>query len=164
VALALSQHAPNGDIRTFPEGTDGFAQALRTPFARIFLSVILWSGVEGYGLEMSRAIIAKYLAPWKFHRRQKQQRLHALRQRDGDNCRRCRRPIRFDLPCGHDKAAVIERMAPPANDDEESLEGLCLCHRRCNADGVDHTREVQERVRRRNEAELFGKARAVRTA
>lgn len=113
---------------------------------------------------MSRTILAKYLTPWKFHRQLKQQRLNALRQRDGDNCRRCRRAIRFDLPAGHDKAAVIERMAPAMNEEEEVLEDLCLCHRRCNADGVDHTREVQERVRRKSEAELFGKERAVRIA
>lgn len=113
---------------------------------------------------MSSTIIAKYLAPWKYHRAQNQQRLQALRQRDGDSCRRCRRPIRFDLPPGHDKGAVIERIIPTAGADEEVLDDFCLCHRRCNADGVDHTREVQERVRRKSEAELFGKARAVRSA
>jgi hypothetical protein len=34
-----------------------------------------------------------------------------------------------------------------------------LCHRRCNGEGADHTREVQERVRRKNEAVLFSKTR-----
>ena len=41
---------------------------------------------------------AEYLNPWKLRREKQRQRLAALRQRDGDNCRRCRRPLRFDLP------------------------------------------------------------------
>ena len=105
---------------------------------------------------MSRAIIAKYVTPWKFRREQAAQRVAALRQRDGDDCRRCRRPIRFDLTPGHDKGPKIEGEA----NDEQALDQLFLCHGRCNAAGADSTAEVTERVRRRGEAELFTKARA----
>ncbi len=80
----------------------------------------------------------------------------ALRQRDGDQCSRCRRPLRFDLTSGHDSGPKIEQTAAGAAD---ALDNLCLTHRRCHPDGVDHTDEVQERVRRKNEAELFVKSR-----
>ena len=104
---------------------------------------------------MSRAILAKYVTPWKFRREQQAQRVAALRQRDGDDCRRCRRPIRFDLTPGHDKGPKIEDAG-----DGQALDELFLCHGRCNAAGADATAEVAERVRRRGEAELFTKARA----
>lgn len=108
---------------------------------------------------MASSIIAKYVTPWRFRREQQEQRVAALRQRDGDNCRRCRRPIRFDLPPGHDKGPRIETFdsrdaAPP-----EPLDALCLCHGRCNAAGADNTDEVTERIRRRSEAELLSKKR-----
>ena len=109
---------------------------------------------------MSRAIISRYVTPWKFRRAQGEQRLAALRERDGDNCRRCRRPLRFDLPAGHDQGPAIEGAAP----ESESLDGARLCHRRCNPSGVDHTGEVTERVRRKSEAALFTRARKKRRA
>ncbi len=53
---------------------------------------------------MSNAVLAKYLTPWKFKRAQERaQRIAELRRRDGDDCRRCRRPLRFDLTPGHDR-------------------------------------------------------------
>ncbi|WP_155265505.1 hypothetical protein [Sphingomonas segetis] len=109
---------------------------------------------------MSRAILARYVTPWKFRRAQHEQRLAALRERDGDNCRRCRRPLRFDLPRGHDKAPRFEQIGSGA----EALDNLCLCHVRCNAAGADVTEEVTERVRRKSEAELFARPRRVRKA
>jgi hypothetical protein len=104
---------------------------------------------------MSSTIILRYVNPWKFRRQQEAQRLAALRMRDGDECRRCRRPLRFDLPDGHDMGAKIEQVLPGA----ETIENLCLTHRRCNVEAADVTREVQERVRRKSEAELFSKSR-----
>jgi hypothetical protein len=104
---------------------------------------------------MSSTMILRYVNPWKFRRQQEAQRLAALRMRDGDECRRCRRPLRFDLPDGHDMGAKIEQVLPGA----ETIENLCLTHRRCNVEAADVTREVQERVRRKNEAELFSKSR-----
>jgi 5-methylcytosine-specific restriction endonuclease McrA len=101
-------------------------------------------------------MIAKYVTPWKFRREQQAQRVAALRQRDGDDCRRCRRPIRFDLTPGHDKGPKIEGDAV----EEQALDQLFLCHARCNAAGADNTAEVTERVRRRGEAALFSRARA----
>ena len=102
--------------------------------------------------------LARYVSPWTLTRdKAKQQQVAALRQRDGDDCRRCRRPIRFDLAPGHDKGPAIQSIA--SSKDEAGLDILCLCHSRCNAAGEDHTAEVTERIRRRNEAALFAKPR-----
>lgn len=109
-------------------------------------------------LIMSPMSLAKYVSPWTLKRdKAKQQQVAALRQRDGDDCRRCRRPIRFDLAPGHDKGPAIQSIA--SSKDEAGLDSLCLCHSRCNAAGEDHTDEVTERIRRRNEAALFAKPR-----
>lgn len=108
---------------------------------------------------MSRSIISKYVTPWKFRREQMEQRVAALRERDGDNCRRCRRPLRFDLPHGHDKAPKLELIVPSVAQEEEAIENLCLCHARCNAAGADNTGEVTERIRRRSEADLLSRSR-----
>ncbi|MFL6754487.1 MAG: HNH endonuclease [Sphingomicrobium sp.] len=105
---------------------------------------------------MSRIMIARYVNPWKYKREQAEaERMSALRARDGDNCARCRRPMRFDLPAGYDQGAAVEEVVPNADGSAEDLGNLRLCHRRCNASGVDHTDEVSERMRRRNEAALF---------
>ena len=80
-------------------------------------------------------------------------RMAELRQRDGDQCRRCRRPLRFDLPDGHDLGAMIIRLAG------DDLADQCLTHRRCHTAGADHTSEVAERRKRKNEAALFAKPR-----
>jgi hypothetical protein len=99
---------------------------------------------------MSQSVIARYLNPWKFKREQEDlQRVVELRQRDGDDCRRCRRPMRFDL-AGHDLAPKIENI----HSGEQ-----CLTHVCCNARGADNTAEVTARVRRKNEAELFANSR-----
>ena len=101
----------------------------------------------------------EYLNPWKLGRDKQRQRLDALRRRDGDNCQRCRRPLRFDLPNGHDQGAKIEEIGPAASGCRDSLENVCLTHRRCNPAGADHTDEVVERIRRRNEAALLSRPR-----
>lgn len=108
---------------------------------------------------MPRLSISLYLNPWKLRREKQRQTLEALRQRDGDNCRRCRRPMRFDLPAGHDQGAKIEEIQPSARIAGDMLDQLCLTHRRCNAAGADHTDEVTERIRRRNEAALLSRPR-----
>ena len=113
---------------------------------------------------MSASIIAKYVTPWKYRREQEQRRVAALRQRDGDNCRRCRRPIRFDLPLGHDKGPKFETIFDGADDEEATIDSLCLCHGRCNAAGADHTDEVTERIRRKSEAALLSRSRRRRNA
>jgi hypothetical protein len=66
--------------------------------------------------------------------------------------------MRFDLASGHDLGPKVEAIV--ADGEVPALDQLCLTHRRCNADGVDHTQEVQERVRRKNEAALFARRRA----
>lgn len=108
---------------------------------------------------MSSTLIARYVTPWKFRREQEAQRLHAIRQRDGDDCRRCRRPLRFDLQDGHDFGPKIERISNEDAGSAIELDQLCLTHGRCNPSMVDHTGEVLERVRRKNEAELLAKPR-----
>jgi hypothetical protein len=109
---------------------------------------------------MSRSLIARYVTPWVSKREKEQlKRIDALRRRDGDNCRRCRRPMRFDLPGGNDKAARIETITSFDGGDTQPLESLCLCHVRCNADSGDNTAEVAERVRRKSEAALFARPR-----
>lgn len=109
-------------------------------------------------------IAAKYLTPWKHKRQLQEQRLAALRGRDGDHCRRCRRPMRFDFPEGHDLGPKIEQIVPGAEGEPPILENLCLTHRRCNTESADFTSEVKERIRRKNEAELFANSRVRRRA
>jgi len=101
--------------------------------------------------------LARFVTPWSYRRAQEEAaRVEALKARDGECCRRCRRPIRFDLPAGHDKGPKVERIAP-GDTGPELFENLCLCHGRCNAAGADNTDEVAERIRRKSEAELLAK-------
>ena len=111
---------------------------------------------------MSGTILARYVTPWTYKREQQARRVAALRQRDGDSCTRCRRPLRFDLPAGADLAAKVEEIVPSAAAD--TLDNLCLTHVRCNASSRDDTAEVTERVRRKAEAALFDTSRARRRA
>ena len=104
---------------------------------------------------MTSRSIAQYLTPWTLKREREAERLRLLKARDGDACARCRRPLRFDLPAGHDQGARVEPVVPGS----DSLDNLRLTHRRCNAPGLDHTAEVGERIRRKAEAELFTKSR-----
>ena len=78
------------------------------------------------------------------------QRFDALRRRDGDDCRRCRRPMRFDLPNGHDQAPTIEPILSEVPGGPATLDNLCLCHVRCNALSGDNTAEVQHRMQLRH--------------
>ena len=108
---------------------------------------------------MASSSIARYLNPWKFRREQQAERVRVLRERDGDSCARCRRPVRFDLTEGHDQGAKVELVVPANAGGSEEIGNLRLCHRRCNAPGLDHTSEVTERMRRKNEAALPSKSR-----
>jgi hypothetical protein len=99
--------------------------------------------------------IVRFLNPWKARHEEMQRRFDELRKRDGDNCRRCRRPMRFDLPSGNDSApALVDLGGGTAN-----LDNLCLCHSRCNAETVDNTVAVQERMKLRLEAEAAAQVR-----
>lgn len=112
---------------------------------------------------MSRSFIARYVSPWTLRKdKERQQRIAQLRKRDGENCRRCRRPMAFDLPAGHEKGPRIERIAGSENGESEAPEDLCLCHVRCNSAGADDTDQVQERLRRKAEAALLPKSRKTR--
>jgi 5-methylcytosine-specific restriction endonuclease McrA len=113
---------------------------------------------------MSGSMISKYVTPWKFRRAQEAQRLQAVRLRDGDNCSRCRRPMRFDLPRGHDLGAKVEQVVPANAGGSEAVDNLVLCHGRCNSESADNTPEVMERIRRKNEAALLSRSRQKRSA
>jgi hypothetical protein len=113
---------------------------------------------------MPKTSIAKYLNPWMFKREEQRKRFLALRERDGDICSRCRRSMRFDLPPGHDLAPTIEQLRPKSGGGTSDLDNLCLCHGRCNRLMADATPEVKERMRLKNDAELFAKARKKRAA
>lgn len=108
---------------------------------------------------MSCFSLARYVSPWNSKKaKERNARIAELRSRDGDNCRRCRRALRFDLPDGHEKAPTILDLAETPNGEPPALDTLVLCHARCNAGEADLTAEVTERIRRRNEADLFAKA------
>jgi 5-methylcytosine-specific restriction endonuclease McrA len=113
---------------------------------------------------MSRSSIVVYLNPWKRRRELERERLQALRHRDGDNCRRCRRPIRFDLPTGHDQSPSVQRIHSGTDVGPAPLANLCLCHVRCNADAGDATPQVQERLRLRAAEEAQPKRRSRKRA
>lgn len=103
--------------------------------------------------------------PAGYRRRQAQQQVAALRARDGDCCARCRRPMRFDRPVGHEDAARVEPLLVEETvSDRGSLDNLRLTHGRCNVPGRDHTGEALERLRPAREAELFAKGRDKRAA
>jgi len=108
--------------------------------------------------------LTRFINPWKYRREERRRRVEALRQRDGDDCRRCRRPIRFDLAEGHDLGVRFEQIVSGAEAEADSLANLCLTHGRCNVSGQDHTAEVSARLRPKREAELFTKARERRAA
>lgn len=112
---------------------------------------------------MSGSIIIKYVNPWKFRREQLAERVAALRSRDGDNCKRCKRPMRFDLPDGHESMPKVEQIVPqPAGGADDDIGNLCLTHVRCNAKHGCDTAEVKERARIKNEAALFEKSKRTR--
>jgi len=113
---------------------------------------------------MTRTILVRFLNPWMHKREQARLHLDQLRRRDGDNCARCRRPIQFDRPAGHELAAKIEPVGTGSRHGGDALASLCLTHGRCNVQGRDHTDEVLERLRPAREAELFAKARKKRAA
>src|SRR5438477_10318259 len=98
---------------------------------------------------MGQSLFVRYVNPWKYRREREAARISELRRRDGDDCRRCRRPMRFDVPAGHDQGALIQPIQYGFDAAEASLDNLCLTHRRCNAAAVDNTGEVTERIRRK---------------
>lgn len=109
-----------------------------------------------------QSTLSKYLNPWKFKREQaaRQERLLELRRRDGENCQRCRRSLRFDLPNEHDQAPRFHDLAAvPTEGFLPPIESQCLVHVRCNASGADSTAEVTQRVRRNGDAALFANSR-----
>ena len=108
--------------------------------------------------------VLRFLMPGRYARELRAQRLAELRERDGDHCRRCRHPIRFELPEGRDQAAKIDEIVAGAAGGRGAIDNLCLTHARCNANAGDNTVAIRERLRPQREAELFSKARKKRAA
>lgn len=98
---------------------------------------------------MTRSSIVRLLRPRMFQRDERQRQLDLLRQRDGDDCRRCRRPLSFDVPSAHHRAPTLQPLAPSGGGAPMDVNALCLCHVRCNGEPADSTLEVLERVRLR---------------
>lgn len=111
---------------------------------------------------MSSSSLVRFVNPWKFRRDQAAEKLKALRQRDGDHCARCRRPIRFDLVDGHDQGPKVEQRVTLPEGAVETLDDLCLTHGRCNWKHGCDTAEVKERARIKHEAQLFERSRKMR--
>jgi hypothetical protein len=83
---------------------------------------------------------------WWLHREHKRRRA-AIRARDGDNCWRCNRPMRFDGPPNCGKAATIEHLLPLALGGTDDLDNLVLCHPGCNRHLGVHPPAHKERMR-----------------
>lgn len=109
---------------------------------------------------MTNSFLARYFRPLALRTdKAERERVAAIRSRDGDNCRRCRRPIRFDLPHGHDKGPRVETALTSKIAAPQAIGELFLCHGRCHAVGADKTEEVAARRRHKNEAALLSRKR-----
>ena len=96
---------------------------------------------------MARKFAAKYLNPWMFAREAKRARVQALRDRDGDTCWRCHRPMRFGSPFNCGKSATIEHKLPKSLGGTGQLDNLVLCHVGCNRHLGANPAEQKERMR-----------------
>ena len=112
---------------------------------------------------MPTASLSSFLRPIKHRRDRLRAQLQAIRERDGGDCRRCRRPIRFDLPPGHDLGARVEPLISGIAGPQGSIDNLCLTHGRCNRNAGDHL-QVTERARHKAEIALFDRDRERRRA
>jgi 5-methylcytosine-specific restriction endonuclease McrA len=83
---------------------------------------------------------------WVF-RRARRKRIAALRARDGDNCWRCNRPMRFGAPFNRGKAATVEHVLARALGGTDDLGNLRLCHIGCNRHLGTAPPEQKERMR-----------------
>ena len=110
------------------------------------------------------ASIVTYLNPLSRRREREQRFVQLLRERDGGECRRCRRPMRFDLLPGHELGARIEQFVHGAAPASGSIDNLCLTHGRCNRKAGHDTREVADRARQKAEIEMFDRDREKRRA
>ena len=93
---------------------------------------------------MPRSSLARYLNPWKHRREEHERKVAELRQRDGDNCTRCRRPVRFDFPAGHDLSAKIEPMGASAVAD--TIEDKLRIMGRQDPARAHHSHEIHEHL------------------
>ena len=95
---------------------------------------------------MAKARPNWFLPGW-VHRHRRRKLLKALRARDGDQCWRCNRPMRFEGEPNCGKAATIEHYLPKAKGGTDDLANLRLCHVGCNRHLADHAPAQKERMR-----------------
>lgn len=88
-----------------------------------------------------------FLPGWAHKLVKKKRRFAAIRARDGDDCWRCHRPMRFEGPPNCGKAATIEHITPRSKGGTDDLDNLRLCHVGCNRHLADHPPEQKERMR-----------------
>ena len=74
-----------------------------------------------------------------------------MRARDGDNCWRCHKPMRFGAPFNVGKAATVEHLLALANGGTWALDNLRLCHQGCNKFLGTYSPDQKERMRLRAE-------------
>lgn len=91
---------------------------------------------------------AKRFLPWWIRRSLEQRACKAaVRQRDGDNCWRCHRPMRFGPPFNCGKGASVEHLEPLSQGGTWALGNLVLCHVGCNRHLGANTPEQKKRMR-----------------
>ncbi|HEU4499642.1 MAG TPA: HNH endonuclease signature motif containing protein, partial [Sphingomicrobium sp.] len=74
----------------------------------------------------------RFLPHWLRRHLERKAARDAVRQRDGDNCWQCHRPMRFGPPFNVGKAATIEHRLALAHGGTWDLDNLVLCHLGCN--------------------------------
>ena len=88
-----------------------------------------------------------FLPGWVHKRLNRHRKFARVRRRDGDDCWRCGRPMRFEGPPNCGKAATIEHVQPLSRGGSWALDNLRLCHVGCNRHLGDRTPEEKERMR-----------------
>lgn len=83
-----------------------------------------------------------------FHARQKKaDKVAALRERDGDNCWRCGKKMRFGGIPNVGKAATVEHLQPLSKHGTWAMDNLALCHVGSNRHMKDFDRTHKEKMR-----------------
>jgi hypothetical protein len=98
---------------------------------------------------MGRKNLKRFLPWWMKKHLKKRAKIAEIRQRDGDNCWRCHRPMRFGPPYNVGKSATVELKLPKALDGTSALENIVLCHVGCNRHLGANTPEQKQRMRLR---------------
>ena len=96
---------------------------------------------------MAKAPPNWFLPGWVHRLVRKKKLIAALRARDGDDCWRCNRPMRFEGVPNRGKAATIEHVLSRSKGGGDDPGNLRLCHVGCNRHLADHAPDQKERMR-----------------